>query len=349
MRDVPVLAASLLVFVVGCSGSDSTPPTPVVNSAALDTACNNLATVICQKIAGCGAQALQRRYTDQPTCIARQKQTCTSAAEAPDTGRTVDSINACGSAYSSGNCSDILEANPPAVCQASAHPGKRALGAACTFAGQCASAVCNVPRGAACGTCVAAAPAAGTTCPTACATLQYCNLTTSVCTAYATLGQPCDATTTACGVGLGCVGIVNGNKGVCAMAATTVGAACDTSTATGTPCAAEEGLVCETKQCVKAATATTGGACGATKPTPTVCLGGSRCDNALGDAGTCQGPAADGAACSTADETSCMSGADCVGTATGQTFKARAPFASRAHASERFRASQRRLCFLIFG
>jgi hypothetical protein len=308
--------AFVLILASACSSSDSTPSSTAVDPAALDAACTDFANAVCTKLGTCGAEALARRYPDQATCVSRQKAQCTNTTLAPDTGRTVDGIKACTAAYPATACVDVLTGVTPVACQPSAHPGKRAVGQPCAFNAQCSTAQCNVLRGAACGTCAATAPKAGDPCPLSCGPQLYCNTTTNVCTAYATAGQPCDATT-ACLPGLGCVGSTTTAKGACVASATTVSAACDTSVATGVPCAVDEGLVCQTKQCVKYVAATTGQACGPTKPTSSVCVGGSKCNNDPGVTGTCQGPAADGAACSTGDDQGCLPTADCVGSATG--------------------------------
>ena len=303
-------AIPLLVFVACSSTAQGTA------TGDVDNACNDLATLYCAKIATCGSASIARRYADQSTCIARQKDQCVNTATAPQSGRTVQAVKDCGLSFASAACSDVIDGALPAVCLGPAHPGPVAIGGSCAFGTQCASGHCSVPRGADCGTCATDDAQVGDPCPTSCGPLRYCDASTNLCASYGELGAPCDTAGHNCRFGLVCVGDASGATGACATPAAE-GAACDTSSATGTPCSLEDNLVCVAKVCAKAPTATTGQACGPTKPISTLCIAGSRCDATGGATGTCEGPIADGAACNTGSNDYCLPNADCVGSATG--------------------------------
>ncbi len=92
------------------------------------------------------------------------------------------------------------------------------------------------------------------------------------------------------------------------------GTACDNATRTAANCNNELGFFCSKGLCTQLATATGTAACGPTATDQyTVCVNGGACANATTAAtGTCQPPAADGAACDIVNGPPCLEPARCV-------------------------------------
>jgi hypothetical protein len=289
------------------------------SAASADAACDASATAQCALEWKCSAFDAQSRWPDQATCVARTKAQCLASLAAPSTGATPASVQACASARAGEACADFFASNPPAACHAQS--GALADGQACAFNAQCKSAFCRTAKGAACGTCGAAAKL-GESCATfGCDYGLTCESTLQKCVIPAASGAPCDATTP-CAAGLSCVGATGTKVGACQPAGATVGAACDEKDLTAPRCAQIDGLRCatKTKLCVGIALVPANAPCGALGDGSFAsCAAGGVCKLAAGTAqGTCVAAAADGQACDATGSNGpgCAAPARCVGTTT---------------------------------
>ncbi len=330
MRQLLLLCATLLAACGGTTDATSTTDDAASSDTAAaisaDQACADSAQAQCQKLDACKVNGVAMRYGSSDVCIARVKANCLMAMGAPDTGRTAANQEACAVAEAAATCSDYLEGTI-AACQAPA--GTRALGAACSFSGQCQSAFCAITTGVACGVC-AATPTLGQSCATSqCGSGQVCLRNNQTCAAYGAAGASCIATAE-CKTGLTCVGATasTNTTGTCQAGAETLGAACDH--AKGPNCDDYQGLFCSIPPkttagtCSKYLTATTGtcgyaAGSGTTGATYTQCLGGAQCIIPTGsNAGTCVPDVIEGKPCDTTNGPGCLSPARCI-TAPGGT------------------------------
>jgi hypothetical protein len=292
----------LACLVVGC-GSDVTA----------DQACTALAQDTCTKLSTCAAADLQRRWPDLATCETRQKLACTDALKAPKTAQNPTREDTCGSEIAAESCTTYLSGvEPPNECTAPVGP--LATGAACSFAGQCATGFCAIASNALCGTC-ATEPVAGASCANSgCGQTLNCVATTMLCQAPVTDGGACSRDLP-CIQGEACVGATQTAMGTCMAQVTTAGATCDARTMTGPNCDPAAGLVCNTmtNMCVMQPLVAAGQTCGVINNVNTGCLAGATCQRATGSmTGTCVGPAADGATCDATNGPDCTTPAKCV-------------------------------------
>jgi hypothetical protein len=289
---------------VGCGSS----------GPSAEQACSDLAQARCMKRQSCtNGAGITRAYGDMATCVARESLSCTIALAAPSTGNSPAAVEACVAAFATYACVDFLDDNPPAACIAT---GPGVAGAACTFAGQCASTYCAQNKTAVCGTC-GDPPLAGASCATSvCARAQECVSASITCAAYGQMGAACDSSHP-CAADLSCVGAAT--MGTCSTSLTTAGAACGGTTMMG--CDTTQGLAClgavGKKSCAAITYVAGGMPCGLVSMDSFVgCLNGS-CYTATGIAtgteqGTCKTTAADGAACDTVLGPGCLSPARCI-------------------------------------
>ncbi len=257
--------ASIVVAVVACSGSTSSPPTA-------QQACNDLATSICNGLETCYPYGLTVAYGNTSTCITRAALDCPSAITATGSGATAADVEACAQAYSGASCEALLNNGTPSACQI---PGTLAAGSPCGSDVQCAgsNAYCKVATGS-CGVCSTRAAGGGTcTAGNDCQPGLSCvtSGTTSTCVAPAAQGASCSATTP-CQASLACI---NGTCGQPLAA----GAACTQSADT---CNGAQGYYCSPANvCAQVQIAAAGQPCGLSGSTITECSEGT-CKTAAG-------------------------------------------------------------------
>jgi hypothetical protein len=195
------------------------------------------------------------------------------------------------------SCTELYSINQSNICSLPA--GTLATGMACGNNAQCQSNYCMVAATASCGACGTKA-ANGGSCTTDndCPSGSAC--TAGTCVAEGQAGGTCDATHP-CGEPLVC------KTGTCATAAE-AGQSCTAGT-----CDSTQGLYCNTQTtCETVQTAMAGGACGVTGTQYTACTAGATCKLGTAVSGTCQAPAADGAACDNTKGPLCLAPSTCV-------------------------------------
>jgi hypothetical protein len=250
------------------------------------------ADAYCRKYQSCQPGSFSYSVGTLDECNKRMLLANAWIAALPDTTWDAAAFKACGAAYQSGTCSNLIGAGPAACI----HAGLRKTGDACNMGEQCASYSCKA-TGFACGTC-GATPVVGTTC----ASGAECgpNLTCSAANTCQTPRGP----GAACSASAPCRSDLACYKSVCTTLPATVGATCDT--AGGLDCNFAANLLCSAGKCIRAVAATTS-SCGTTSTTATYCPKKGYCS-----AGTCTPAAADHAACDTTKQcewpATCISG-----------------------------------------
>jgi hypothetical protein len=273
---------------------------------------------ICHGLFTCAPEWVQTSYKDEADCAAVLGQNCAESIYGPDAYSVADE-EACVAAVPEIDCTGLwrfyMEGTLPAAC---AKPGKRAVNDACDSRTQCASDVCFVAPGAACGKCVA--PVAE--------------------------GKPCNTTTKPCDAGLVCLGVCKkpGEAGAdcspsapCHAELGCVSGKCATPIADGAACDPKSAVrECDlyhfcnasTSKCEALPIADVGAPCGqlANGSVAACKLGGAcRIDNPQTYAGTCVAALASGAACDLKtmflwNQGPCGTGESCVeGTCQGAT------------------------------
>jgi hypothetical protein len=276
-------------------------------------ACADMASVRCNKVDSCGANAIAVRFGDLATCQAREIESCTNALAAPGTSATPTSTESCADAYASVSCTDYLNNTLPPVCQPM--PGGLAPGQPCAFPSQCQSRFCGIDKNAACGVC-APLPALGGSCAhlTSCGPGLKCVDGGVTCAEETTsTGDPCDKDDP-CGAGFSCDGAKasTGVAGTCQPAVTSPGAPCDPKRQTAPGCDANLALACDpiSLTCVAVTLAAPGAPC---DNSLIVCGSGASCSIPAGaTSGTCLSALADGVACDPTSDTACLNPARCV-------------------------------------
>jgi hypothetical protein len=300
----------------GCSSSAFT------TNPSADDACTQEAAARCARTAACDVDAIQVRFGDAATCQAQQKAACLNMLSASSTAASPSAVIACANALPSVACSDYNENFQPTSCQAPV--GKLAAGAVCAFNGQCRSQFCGIGKNANCGVCMAL-PSVNDSCAdlASCGPGLECVNKGTVCVSEVTkTGDMCDADIP-CAAGFSCVGskaataTAAATEGTCQPAVSSAGAACDPKRRTSAGCDATQGLACDptSMTCIAILIAAAGAPC---DNNLTLCSSAATCVIPAGaTAGTCVAPAADGAACDTANGPNCMSLSRCVVTGTG--------------------------------
>jgi hypothetical protein len=259
----------------------------------------------------CEPGTFQDRYGSESTCQSRVAANCEDSLGAPGTGATTTTETACTSALQSLSCTDVLAGTDPTACQPPV--GTVAMGQPCSFNGQCTTQYCLVALGSICGTCQAA-PQPGAACSVnGCAEGQVCVASSGTCqTAVTAVGATCSATSP-CGPGLACVTVRTTMS--CQALGAAVGVACAARNDLLPDCDHRLGLTCDTgsHKCVQDTYATAGNACGPTDGGYVDCENGGACNTTgAGTDGTCEAPAADGAACDPSGAAPCLVPAVCV-------------------------------------
>jgi hypothetical protein len=279
--------------LIACSGD------PADASISPETACNDAAKALCEKLQTCAPFLSTLLFVDQDSCVARTKTNCESSFGAPGTSATPKRASECARDVKKSSCEDLLGRTLPETCRTL--PGDLDDGKVCGHDAQCKNKLCRIPSGAACGACSALGEAGD-----ACARVEDCDYGLTCagqkCVAHAKAGNACSAAQP-CLPTLACTG------GVCA-APLAAGAAC-TFKIGENPCDAAKGLYCHPKQnlCVAFGTAPAGGQCGLGHDPVTVCTGSSECSGLT--TGSCMAPAADGASCNDTTGPRCVTPARC--------------------------------------
>jgi hypothetical protein len=290
-------------------------------SESAQHACAQVAAARCQRLAACSTADLSRRFADESSCEARQVIACEAGLAAHDTGTTTTTVDACAASIPTESCPQFLGNDPTDACLP--QTGARASGQPCEFSAQCATMFCAVASNALCGTC-AAQPVAGTSCANqGCGPDLVCVASTMTCQVPVAANGACSADLP-CAQGYACVGAsaATGTMGTCQAQVTTASAACDPTRATGPDCSGDAGLTCDTKTkvCVAQPVVAAGMTCGNVDGVQTRCAAGATCMRPpMSQTGTCIAPAADGAACDTANGPGCLYPAKCVPTSAGGT------------------------------
>lgn len=331
-------------------GSDATGPSDAAKDAAKDAAtdaltpaeqaCTAEAQALCTLRSSCtDGFNIGVFYGSLAACIARTAATCVTALGAADTSQTLANIDSCTSSYPAEQCADYFDDDPVASCVPPVGTG--AIGAACGFDSQCASAFCATGQYRVCGTCQRL-PSVGAACQVEadCGRDLGCaipaNLTEGTCAAFVPPGGQCLTGTRPCMSGYACVGDVpaTATSGICTLAPTTVGAACDGSRKTAPSCNATYGLACipsvagtSIGKCQAIPLVEAGMTCGDMGTAPltgiTDCKQGGLCVKSMtaGGPSTCVAAAADGMPCDNDPATGppCLTPAKCVTNADGGT------------------------------
>lgn len=301
-----VLFATALVSVVGCSSDSGS--TGAVTS---ESACSDLGTLFCDKLATGAPIFLQGEYGDSATCKARLKTDCLTGLSAPNNAQTPDTLKACINAGQGLSIQQLVDQDLPAACTPPTGPLDDAK--ACSEHAQCKSGFCAVNPSSTteCGVCNPK-PVEGAACPqNDCPQGLVCH--NQKCTKPVGAGAACDADKR-CITGYSCV------AAVCTKHVTTEGAACK---GTNADCDGLAGLVCFENKCKKITLAAAGKECGLdfdTTVTPqtlkslTTCEKNGYCKGLdvvqKKFKGVCEPAAGDGAACS--DKADWMSGPKCL-------------------------------------
>lgn len=307
---VSLLASGGSLFFA-CSSSSS-------SSVTAAQACADVAAARCQIVQQCNPQGLLNTYGDLTACESTQAATCVTTLAAPDTANTPAHTEGCAQATPSQSCDDYFLGIEPAACTPPAGPFD--AGSACAVSGQCATSYCLIPKTAACGTC-AAAPGLGDSClNNSCGPGFLCDSASFLCVTPVSASGACNDSSE-CAPGLTCIGNTNSALGAC-VALATQGASCDIADG-GSRCDSHFGLYCNTeagKICAVVATASASQQCGTVDGGVIDCLADSFCQKPVDTAaGTCVAPAAEGAACDTANGPICAVPSRCVLTSAGGT------------------------------
>jgi hypothetical protein len=334
-----------LGVAAGCGSSGS--------SDSIAAACADIASARCDQASICtlpdgetgtGFNLLEN-YGNRATCVSRQTLNCTNALNAPDNGNNPAEVRMCIAAFPAFTCTQFFNNQPPPACQPT---GPRAVGAVCTFNGQCMTGQCDGTKTSVCGTC-GSAPQVGADCSdSTCADGERCVSATTTCQMIVASGGSCDPGHP-CDRGYSCIGenTKTMTPGMCGPAATGIGSPCG---GTNPGCDGTRGLFCGgpsgAKTCMRViypgyngtvsadggtATATDGGGTDAGSAPTTAsgtpcgvladgskvgCVAG-QCYTATGiatgsDQGTCKPFALDGEPCDRTVGPGCMYPARCV-------------------------------------
>lgn len=294
------------LLVMSCSDDTSSTTTGTQSSSSSSSsgagatsaeACAALAKSVCAKVNSCSPFLLELTYGDIAMCEARIALGCPSTFDLPGSTATPDDTVLCSESFSASSCDDLFGRKLPPGCKPPA--GTQADGTACGREVQCASGQCN-KEGAVCGVCAAPIAAGG-----ACKESEDCEPTLfcaqGKCAPGGDVGATCDAAAP-CKTGIPC----SGGKCVQPLGP---GQQCDKASPN---CDVLQGLGCNMMGiCQKVSLAGPGEPCGLQGTDYIACKGGGFCKVAMGGAGICLAPAADGAACDEVEGPHCMAGAKC--------------------------------------
>ncbi len=316
--------ALVIALVVACSPSTSvqsdgaTSDTPHGDGATIDspsgmTACAQLAIARCMKLQTCSMSDLTRRFGDVGTCETREALACEEVQNAPDSAETPADALACGMALQASSCTDFLGNVEPPACAVPAGPGA----GGCSFSAQCQTTFCAIGALALCGQC-RDVPQVGTGCAASgCGPNLLCS-EDNTCQVPGKQNAPCGRPVP-CANGFSCVGATMDNtNGRCQPEIATLGGQCDFTKRNRAACNADLGLTCNlgNNQCVNLPHVAVGQPCGIVNNVDTSCTAGATCQIPTGkQTGKCVAPAADGAACDSANGPDCLFPSRCIPTA----------------------------------
>jgi hypothetical protein len=270
------------------------------NVCGISAACSSYASNVCSTYDACAPDVVTYLYGSVAACESRYSLLCSLLVSEPQTSWTQTQEQSCGVALANLGCQAFLLSpftGGPATCQP--EPGPRVTGAGCIDSGQCASAYCKHIATSFCGTCVARAAVGGV-----CDTFLDCQAglacVSGACATALTTGQLCTTGGDQCALGLYC------QAGICQPPVELNGSCA----ATGAVCNVLEGLYCNTVMhtCLRAVGyAAAGQPCGIVSGMVEGCTAAATCNGT-----TCTAPAADGAACNTANQVGCTNPAACL-------------------------------------
>jgi hypothetical protein len=292
-RSILVALSTVGSILVACSSDDGGSA-----SATPDSACQDAAAALCEKLGSCFSIGLKVLWGDSATCITRTKIGCQSSLSATGTGATPAQFAQCATDVRAQSCEDLF-AKPPATCETQA--GTLADGQACAVNDQCSGRSCNKASGNACGACAKRA-GAGSACETGSDCEADLACSGGKCVVRGTAGAACSATAP-------CVQPYRCSGKVCTKPLAG-GAAC---TPTEDACDILNGFFCnpQSNVCAEAQIAEPGGACGFVGGNLVLCAKGVTCKTGAGGTGTCSAVAADGAPCNDANGPTCTAPARC--------------------------------------
>lgn len=275
-----------------------------------EQACDQLASVYCNRLEECTPTLMDILYGDKTTCFERMSEPCAAVLALPDTTKTPSWTSQCSALLNASSCEEVLTRLPPTECTPA--PGARKAGATCADDGQCETSYCKFTVGLGCGLCAPKA-AAGEGCDkdddcvrgTGCAPDKKC-------AAYGVLDGPCDLNHP-CAGGLSCVGATSQAQGVCKVAGVG-GQQCDSKEETKPGCNVLKGFFCNpyANLCQELKLAKGGEGCGVVGTSYAVCTSSAMCKLTSSYSGTCLASAADGESCDNVDGPYCMPLSQCI-------------------------------------
>jgi hypothetical protein len=298
-RTASILACSVSALVLACSGDDGG-----ASNVSPEQACDSASRALCDKFEACAPFYVDLEHGDVAKCRSRILVNCSTSFTAPGTSATPNQLSACATAIGSTSCDDVLRRKLPSSCVS--QPGALADGAACGHDAQCKGRLCRKTGDATCGAC-STLGAAGAACEDDEQCDQGLVCENEKCVKPREAGESC-GDTEPCARTLSCAG------GTCAVPLS-AGAACKATSLEQNDCDGTKGLYCDvpTKTCATIGIANPGQSCGLVDGKPVLCVGDATCKLAgAGFQGTCQAPAADGAACNEQDGPHCQEPASCV-------------------------------------
>jgi hypothetical protein len=300
------VVTSLTTLALACSPANVASPVDAGGdspaSTSITQACKDYAAAYCSHLglgdqAQCSPTALAYRYGDLSTCRSVRNALCVAEINAPSSGWSAATFEACTSAIPTWGCSNFFyDEDIPPQCQVT---GALPEGSACAVSAQCTTGFCAIPPGARCGTCQPT-PKVGASCADVeCPAGLLCEGSGPTCVGYAIKGEACGANQP-CNDGLACVG------GLCQTAETTLGAPCSLTT---DACAFfDDGLSCDgaTGMCATVLLIQPGLGCGVVDNQEAFCIAGS-CLR-----GVCVANVPLGGACEVGGDVPCIASADCI-------------------------------------
>ena|GEM_PF-5133034 len=269
---------------------------PAVTPPNAEAICANQ-SALCTKLNECAPLVLKGIYGTLEVCKDRQKISCVDAINAPASGLTSTTVNACLAALPAATCEDLIYRKVSA-CDIK---GTRPNGGACGTDAQCLSGHCT-QNNAACGVC-AAHVNAGASCVEADDCEPGLDCSAERCVVPGAAGTIC-SDTQVCKYGLYCL------NGSCVNTNTTAGANCADSPFS---CNILKGIYCNLAvgKCATLGFVGPGEPCGLVASKFVFCSAGDCIYPSVdADEGICGSYAGDGATCG--DTTGCMEPAICI-------------------------------------
>ena len=280
--------------MIDTSIDDTTGDVTVETGPTVAEVCDYGIRAYCAKYFSCAPFSGRVVWGDEETCRAHMRPQCLVTLAAPGISYGTGEYLACMQKHETAACEAFFMGT---VCEFPV--GTLAKGAGCAYHAQCSSGFCELGDGL-CGKC-ADPLGEGAPCTRSCPLGMACVGSPKKCAKYRPRSALC-APDAPCAQPLVCA------AGVCTDGATS--GACDPTGAAGNPCSGHKGYYCPTSlTCTAYVVVKAGEVCGYPDPYR-YCSVGSLCNASVG--GTCIAPAADMAACNTANSIGCVSPSTCV-------------------------------------